>query len=90
MEKKNIKEPESKLESTSKFCPLAKKFSPAKVCPFPGCNGTGNTRPSASVHFSVNQCPLSRDERKRERELLAVRCLLYTRFDCYLKISPEV
>ena len=67
------KSPEKKSpDKKKKTCPLLKKYSPntSLTCPFPGCDGAGNVRPNSSVHYSVNQCPMSRDERKRERELL--------------------
>ena len=44
--------------------------SPSKTCPFPGCDGSGNVKPASSLHFSLNACPLAREEKKRERELL--------------------
>ena len=46
------------------------KYSPAKSCPFPGCDGSGNVKKTSSVHFSLKACPLARDEKKREKELL--------------------
>lgn len=43
--------------------------SPAKACPFPGCDGSGNVK-AGSSHYTLKNCPLVRDERIRERELL--------------------
>lgn len=71
-EKTTENDPRDTKENNSvKPLPVAKKYSPTKCCPFPGCDGTGNVRSNSSVHFAITQCPMSRDERKRERELLA-------------------
>ena len=50
--------------------PKAKRYSPTKCCPFPSCDGTGSTKAGSSTHFSIKSCPMAREEKKRERELL--------------------
>jgi len=46
------------------------RYSPTKSCPFPGCDGSGNIKPNSNAHFSLNCCPIAREEKKREKELL--------------------
>ena len=46
------------------------KYSPTKSCPFPGCDGSGNIKKGSTGHFSVKACPLAREEKRREKELL--------------------
>ena len=55
----------------------SKYNSPAKSCPFPGCDGSGNIKPNSNVHFSLNFCPIAREEKKRERELLVRKNFIF-------------
>ena len=59
------------------------RYSPAKACPFPGCDGSGNVKPANSVHFSLKACPLAREEKKREKELLVSTFIIFIKIYLY-------
>lgn len=64
--------PFAKTRANSSKCLYAKNFSSSNQCPFFGCDGTGNTKSHLNSHVSASNCPLSRESRKVERELLGV------------------